>query len=503
MNCQAASFQSLFGLLWIYICLNSGPFCYWNRYPYLVRDIGNVFALKVGREVVFVFFILTIVSVSFTLLNVRLVQAEILQSHPPILISSDSGFTSENGVTRGSGTVSDPYVIEGWEIASAPGPAIQVLETHVYFVIREVYVHSSLPLSGYVGVVEFERVANGRIENSTISNNSRDVGVLIQYSTNITIAQSKFESNQGSGVGVNFSQNVNVTDNIVRSNHVGIFVGQGGRNVEVVGNDVSSNADNGISVVYASVIVSGNNVHNNGFSGYNGQGIVAGRRCECLIMENTVLNNRIGIAVYSGFSPFHNNFIDNTIQAYAGCPYGECLWTWDRGYPNGGNFWSDYGGVDNCSGPYQSVCPRPDGIGDSPYITDFNPGFVRNSTDRFPLMKPFAPAVSGTVRLEPGSITPQSDSRYLTAVVGLPQGYTAMNLIRSSIRLDGTIAGASGPVISQPNGARVLVVRFNMTQVRLVLSTPGSYLLELRGNLLTSTNFRPFEATATLQFLSV
>ncbi len=427
-------------MLWIYICLNSGPFCYWNRYPYLVRDIGNVFALKVGREVVFVFFILTIV----------------------------------------------------WEIASAPGPAIQVLETHVYFVIREVYVHSSLPLSGYVGVVEFEQVANGRIENSTISNNSRDVGVLIQYSTNITIAQSKFESNQGSGVGVNFSQNVNVTDNIVRSNHVGIFVGQGGRNVEVVGNDVSSNADNGISVVYASVIVSGNNVHNNGFSGYNGQGIVAGRRCECLIMENTVSNNRIGIAVYSGFSPFH-----------AGCPYGDCLWTWDRGYPNGGNFWSDYGGVDNCSGPYQSVCPRPDGIGDSPYITDFNPGFVRNSTDRFPLMKPFAPAVSGTVRLEPGSITPQSDSRYLTAVVGLPQGYTAMNLIRSSIRLDGTIAGASGPVISQPNGARVLVVRFNMTQVRLVLSTPGSYLLELRGNLLTSTNFRPFEATATLQFLSV
>src|SRR5438552_18247804 len=53
---------------------------------------------------------------------------------------------------------------------------------------------------------------------------------------------------------------------------------------------------------------------------------------------------------------------------------------WDDGYPSGGNFWSDYTGVDNCSGPNQDVCPDPDGIGDTPYTID------ANNSDRYPLI---------------------------------------------------------------------------------------------------------------------
>src|SRR5213076_3134076 len=40
---------------------------------------------------------------------------------------------------------------------------------------------------------------------------------------------------------------------------------------------------------------------------------------------------------------------------------------WDDGYPQGGNFWSNYRGADQCSGPGQDVCNGPDGIGDTPY----------------------------------------------------------------------------------------------------------------------------------------
>src|SRR5439155_1625322 len=53
---------------------------------------------------------------------------------------------------------------------------------------------------------------------------------------------------------------------------------------------------------------------------------------------------------------------------------------WDDGYPSGGNFWSDYTGVDNCSGPNQDVCPDPDVIGDTPYTID------ANNSDRYPLI---------------------------------------------------------------------------------------------------------------------
>src|SRR6266540_6935185 len=48
-----------------------------------------------------------------------------LQPHSPIVINGDSGFTSANGVTGGSGTSSDPYIIQGWNLSST-GPGISI-----------------------------------------------------------------------------------------------------------------------------------------------------------------------------------------------------------------------------------------------------------------------------------------------------------------------------------------------------------------------------------------
>jgi hypothetical protein len=57
---------------------------------------------------------------------------------------------------------------------------------------------------------------------------------------------------------------------------------------------------------------------------------------------------------------------------------------WDDGYPSGGNYWSDYSGVDKFSGPYQNKTGS-DGIGDAPYSID------QNNVDRYPLMSPWKP----------------------------------------------------------------------------------------------------------------
>jgi hypothetical protein len=77
---------------------------------------------------------------------------------------------------------------------------------------------------------------------------------------------------------------------------------------------------------------------------------------------------------------YHNNLINNTQNAY-----DECSDTWDNGYPSGGNFWSDYTGVDEYSGPEQDI-PGSDGIGDTPYIIQGYYG--PNEIDRYPLMNP-------------------------------------------------------------------------------------------------------------------
>jgi nitrous oxidase accessory protein NosD len=59
---------------------------------------------------------------------------------------------------------------------------------------------------------------------------------------------------------------------------------------------------------------------------------------------------------------YHNNFINNTYFPVSSNSQNS----WDVGYPRGGNYFSDYKGSDNCSGPYQNETGS-DGLGDTPY----------------------------------------------------------------------------------------------------------------------------------------
>jgi parallel beta-helix repeat protein len=109
-------------------------------------------------------------------------------------------------------------------------------------------------------------------------------------------------------------------------------------------------------------------------------GIELGFSQDSTIVNNTLSDHLIGI--YIEFSNdnkiYHNNFIDNEMQAIE---YGTNVW--DDGYPSGGNYWSDYAGVDEKSGPNQDLSGS-DGIGDTsrriPEIT---------GEDRYPLMNPY------------------------------------------------------------------------------------------------------------------
>jgi len=98
------------------------------------------------------------------------------------------------------------------------------------------------------------------------------------------------------------------------------------------------------------------------------------------IFNNSIFENKKGIIIDSSTSNkiYSNNFIDNEIQAEA----SENYWnSWDNGYPLGGNYWSDYEGVDERIGPYQNESGI-DGIGDTPYIIN------EDNIDHYPLMKP-------------------------------------------------------------------------------------------------------------------
>ncbi len=94
----------------------------------------------------------------------------------------------------------------------------------------------------------------------------------------------------------------------------------------------------------------------------------------------TSYSNAYGIDITGGTNGkiFHNNFINNTVNAV-----DECGNIWNDTYPSGGNYWSDYWGDDLYSGPNQDI-PGSDGIGDIPYEIPCEHGI-----DYYPLMDPF------------------------------------------------------------------------------------------------------------------
>jgi parallel beta-helix repeat protein len=101
-----------------------------------------------------------------------------------------------------------------------------------------------------------------------------------------------------------------------------------------------------------------------------------------MIYDNTVEDSYAGLIVgYLGYSQnnvvCHNNLINNTIQAWEPSPSNY----WDFGYPTGGNYWSDYTGIDAKSGPNQDQ-PGSDGVGDTPFL-------LNKLIDHYPLMSPY------------------------------------------------------------------------------------------------------------------
>jgi len=149
------------------------------------------------------------------------------------------------------------------------------------------------------------------------------------------------------------------------------------------------------------VMISDFTIRNSGLEYY--AGIYLSNANHCNIAHNNILDNLVGILLYSSSSSkivgnnlktnsgngislasssnntiIHNNFINNTNQIYL----YQSINTWDNGYPFGGNYWSDYNETDTFSGPYQNVTGS-DGIGDTPYIID------ENNTDCYPLMSPY------------------------------------------------------------------------------------------------------------------
>ncbi len=238
----------------------------------------------------------------------------------------------------------------------------------------------------------------GEDKNSTTINSggSGDVVYISADLVNISEFSIRNSGNNWQDAGIDLiSSNNTISGNIISINNWGIWLYNSSNNI-ITDNTISNNSLIGVSlfgydegnVIVDNTIINNSyagiklenmsnyNIIEHNYIGYNGVnsgwrgGILiftgCGAQYNNTICCNTLESNRkYGIYCMAGSprnnSIYHNNFINNTQNAY-----DESSNIWDDDYPSGGNYFDDYSGVDIYHGVNQDILGS-DGIGDIPY----------------------------------------------------------------------------------------------------------------------------------------
>ena len=236
------------------------------------------------------------------------------------------------------------------------------------------------------------------------SNNMKNVhtGVGLLNSTDNSIKLNKI-SNSVDGIIMSKSSIIVMENNVIQCSDFGVSMSESGNNI-IRANSIKD----GKWGIYLE-LSSNNKICLNDVQNFSSFGIALNENSRVnVIYGNYVYGCKVGVAISKsvnniiygnelkrceggiGFTNapnnkvFHNNFLINNQQAASDSP---C--TFDNDYPDGGNFWSDYTGLDEKSGLNQDQ-PGSDGIGDSPYRIE------TNNVDRYPLIKPIQRGVDIT-----------------------------------------------------------------------------------------------------------
>jgi parallel beta-helix repeat protein len=122
----------------------------------------------------------------------------------------------------------------------------------------------------------------------------------------------------GTGIALTSRNNITVKNIKIENFSYGIHL-QASSNITIFNNTIKNNVWDGIYAVFTDIsIIYGNNI---------------------------VVNKRYGIEFSSSGNNkiFHNNSSNNTKQVHL---YESFNNIWDSGHPSGGNYWSDYAGID-------------------------------------------------------------------------------------------------------------------------------------------------------------
>lgn len=220
-------------------------------------------------------------------------------------------------------------------------------------------------------------------------------------------------SGDENGISISSVNGVTLRNACIRGFDYGVYM-QASQYNTISGNNIIASKDAGIYLYYSY----NNNVTRNMLLG-SGTSSFGGIRLNCAsynnIIGNNIESNYYGIYFYDSDSNqiSQNNLINNSLNAYGAwdLSFTSSGNIWNDSYPFGGNYWTDYNGIDLHSGVSQNETGS-DGIGDTPkpvQVQDFSqsPPAVFYELDNYPLMKPWTPYDNGTIRIKAdGSVDP-------------------------------------------------------------------------------------------------
>jgi parallel beta-helix repeat protein len=368
-----------------------------------------------------------------------------LTAHDPIVINGNAGFTNESGVVWGSGTESDPFIMEDWDINASSTHGIHVKDSDVYFVIRGCSVFNT---GQFTKLIYLENCNNGTLSDNNCSNSGgQGVGIDLLYSCNNTLVNNTCSSNVY-GVWLIYSIGNTLVNNICSNNSGGIVVDYGSNSNTLVNNTCSnsslwgilldhatsnmlinnncSNCDSGIEVYCSSSNMLINNCCSNNWRGTyldtSSSNTLVGNNCSngtygillgasngnSLINNTCISNNRVGIEILGSseamcignsiaFNLIRNNSgrgieigglsNDNRIWNNTFADNNGATDTYDAAHIQAiddglGNWWNSTDGYGN----YWSDWTTPDaippwGVVDHPYLLDGSAG----AEDYYPL----------------------------------------------------------------------------------------------------------------------
>ncbi len=333
---------------------------------------------------------------------------------------------------------------------------------------------SGLDIDGIsCGQLILANCTNIDIKNLNISNT--DTAVEIAFSTNILLRWNNLSSNTKNGLFLANSSYVTVANNYLSNNSwAGILLESSSFNT-IIYNYITK-CNTGIEF---GVLLSGDELKNNLIACneivYNAVGIDIWYSVNGSIIGNNLSSNtRWAIYAYlsSNALIYSNNIIGNFNQAVEGSYVDQ----WDNGYPIGGNYWSDYTGIDLNSTPTQDV-PPPDGIGDTPYVLD------SDSQDNYPLMNPIGDCLylfEGWNLISVPFI--QSDTEINSVLSPITGSYDALQFYNSSDIFDKWKHNHNG----KPSYMNDLENIDNTMGFWIHITNPGGVLYEYPGSQQTS-----------------